>query len=75
MPLPLALSDSEMDIVFAAASPLKQEDRDAFLKSVAALLSDKPLGPGTIFRACLQAQREYFQPPDLARRNDTSKYR
>jgi hypothetical protein len=71
---PLALSDSEMDIVFAAASPLKQEDRDAFLKSVVALLAGQPIGPGTIFRACLQAQRQYFRPPDLSRRNGTSKW-
>jgi len=74
---PISLTDAELDVVLAAASPLQPQDRDAFLRQVADNLSatTEPIGPGTIYRAVLLAQRQHFHPPDLARSNDVSKYR
>jgi hypothetical protein len=74
---PIRLSDSELDAIFAAARPLAVENRDAFLRQVASLLSGcVEVGPGTVHRAIAQAQRQYFEPPDLAHApGAVSKYR
>jgi hypothetical protein len=66
--MPLRLSDSELDAVFAAARPLAVERRDAFLQEIASLLHGcVEVGPGTVHRAIEQAQRRHFDPPDLGR--------
>jgi hypothetical protein len=46
--MPLALSDSELDIVFAAARPLQVADRDPFLRETNAVwwLAVELLGTG-----------------------------
>jgi len=71
---PIRLSDDELDAVFRAARPLRVHDRDAFLQHVADQLSTCPeIGPGTVAKACREAQRKFFDPPELDR--DVSKYR
>jgi hypothetical protein len=64
---PLKLTDDELDQVFRAAQPLAPADRDQFLKDVAMRLSGTTVGPGSVFRACYEAQRQFFDyPGDLA---------
>jgi hypothetical protein len=64
---PIRLSDSELDAVFAAARPIAVERRDAFLQEVARLLRGcEEVGPGTVHRAIGIAQRQFFEPPQLA---------
>jgi hypothetical protein len=63
---PLRLTDSEMDIVLAAARPLAVQDRDPFLQEVAARLSSLPhLGDGLVHRVCAEVQRAFWDPPIL----------
>jgi hypothetical protein len=60
----LRLTDSEMDIVLAAARPLAVEDRDPFLQEVAERLSSLPhLGDGAVHRVCAEIQRRHWDPP------------
>jgi hypothetical protein len=62
--MPIALTDSELDIVFAAARPLAVQARDGFLKEVAARLAALPhLGNGAVHRVCAEVQREHWNPP------------
>jgi hypothetical protein len=50
--------------------------RDGFVRAVAAGLQSCPeIGPGSVHRAIVVAQREFFGPPDLSRAAGTSKYR
>jgi hypothetical protein len=71
---PIRLSDSELDAV--TARPLPVYLRDSFLHAVAHALSDRNvIGPGTVHQVCGELQRQFFDPPDLSRSNDTSKYR
>jgi hypothetical protein len=73
---PIRLTDAELDAVFAAARPLDRDLRDPFLQAVAHALSDRNIiGPGTVHQVCRELQRQFFDPPDLSRSNDTSKYR
>jgi hypothetical protein len=63
---PIRLTDAELDQVFRAAAPLAPADRDAFLQDVARRLSAiTDVGPGAVYKACVAAQREFFEPPDL----------
>jgi hypothetical protein len=78
MPKPLALSDSQLHAVYRAAAPLAGADRGAFLEDVARALVVLPeVGDGTVARACAEAQRRYWQPPNLSvgAAGRTSKYR
>jgi hypothetical protein len=62
--MPIALSDSELDIVFAAARPLAVQDRDPFLRDVAERLAALPeRGDGIVFQMCREVQREHWNPP------------
>jgi hypothetical protein len=62
--LPLALTDSQMDAVFAAARPLPVNRRDQFLQDVAtALGAETEIGPGTVFRVIKAVQRSHWDPP------------
>jgi hypothetical protein len=74
---PLALSDSELDAVLAAARPLAVELRDPFLRAVAHELAGcgGEIGPGVVARTCRELQREFFDPPDLSRTAGSSKWR
>jgi hypothetical protein len=68
-PRPLALTDSELDAVLAAARPLAPDLRDPFLQAVAHALSGRNvIGPGTVHRVCAELQRQSFDPPDLGGR-------
>ena len=74
MPPIIRLSDAELDAVFLAARPLAVRDRDDFLQEVAnALAGCSEIGPGTVAKACREAQRKFFDPPMLS--YDNSKYR
>jgi hypothetical protein len=54
----LKLTDSELDIVLAAARPLAVEDRDSFLWEVAARLADLPeRGDGLVRRVAYNVAR------------------
>jgi hypothetical protein len=62
--VPIALTDSELDIVFAAARPLEVSARDPFLRDVAERLAALPhLGDGLVFQICREVQREHWNPP------------
>jgi hypothetical protein len=75
-PRPLALSDSQLDAVLRAAAPLQPVDRDAFLVLVAARLRGVGMiGDGVVARVCKEAQREFWDAPDLSRSRDVSKWR
>jgi hypothetical protein len=59
----LRLSDSELDQVYAACRPLAPDRRDAFLQALAAELRDKPIGPGSVHRAIVLVQKQYWDAP------------
>jgi hypothetical protein len=62
--MPIALTDSELDIIFAAAQPLAVQDRDAFLQDVAKHLATLPVrGDGIVFQICREVQRRHWEPP------------
>jgi hypothetical protein len=63
MPTPLALTDSKLDAVFAAARPLRPRDRDSFLQALAAELQGREIGPGSLGRAIVVVQRRFLDPP------------
>ena len=51
----------------SAAEPLPPRDRGAFLKAVAAELADcREIGPGSVHRAIVVAQKRFFDPPNLS---------
>jgi hypothetical protein len=63
---PIKLSDAELTAVLAAAGPLAVDRRDSFLQQVAASLGAcTDIGPGTVHRAIAEAQRQFFDPPNL----------
>jgi hypothetical protein len=67
MPIPLALTDEQMDSVLRAAAPLQPRDRAPFLEALAQALSAQPLiGDGSIHRAIADTQKRFFDPPRAA---------
>jgi hypothetical protein len=63
---PLALSDTQLDIVFRMAAPLLDVDRSAFLQDVARELGGLPeVGDGIVARVCARVQRKYWRPPEV----------
>lgn len=65
-PRPLALSDSELTHIMAAARPLSPADRDAFLQHIAAALAALPmLGEGAVARTVREIFKQHWQPPEL----------
>jgi len=63
--MPIALSDSQLDIIMRHAEPLPVADRAKYLQRVASLLHDVEIGDGAVARAARQAQSELFKAPDL----------
>jgi hypothetical protein len=62
--MPIALTDSELDIVMRAAQPLAVQNRDAFLQDVAKHLATLPVrGDGIVFQICREVQRGHWDPP------------
>lgn len=72
----LKLSDDELSAVMTACQPLAPDRRDAFLQAIAdELRGCSVIGPGTVHRAIATAQRAHFNPPDLSRGKDYSRWR
>jgi hypothetical protein len=69
----LKFSDDQLDIIQRAAAPLHQDERAAFLTTVAELLRGQEIGDGSVARAAAEAQRKFLRPVDLARRNGQGK--
>jgi hypothetical protein len=72
---PLKLSDSELDVIMAAAAPLDPGRRHDFLQAVAAALAHHrgEIGVGVVHRVCAEVQPKFFSAP--ARTNPSpSKY-
>jgi hypothetical protein len=65
MDKPFHLSDSQLDQILRAATPLAPKDRSPFLADVAAALHGKALGDGAVFRVVRQIQERYFRPPEF----------
>jgi hypothetical protein len=64
MLMPIALTDSELDIVMRAARPLQVEDRDPFLQAIAERLAAIPeRGDGIVHRTAAEIQRDFWDPP------------
>jgi hypothetical protein len=62
--MPLRLTDSELDIIFAAARPLAVQDRDPFLRDVAERLAAMPeRGDGVVYQIVREIQHRHFDPP------------
>jgi hypothetical protein len=71
---PIALNDSQMTAVLAAAYPLPPASRPAFLERCARELARLPeIGDGAVHRIIMAVQREYFDPP-IETRSGTGKY-
>jgi hypothetical protein len=62
---PLALTDFQLAIVAAAASPLHPRDRRAFLEVVASMLDGRELGDGLVARVAREAQRRFWRGAEL----------
>jgi hypothetical protein len=70
----LCLFDDELDAIMNACRPLAVDQRDAFLQELADALSVcGEIGPGTMHRAIVEAQRRHWDPPDLG--HHSGKYR
>ena len=65
MSTPIALSDSELDIIMHAAAPLQPQDRDGFLQAVAKRLAEMPeqRGDGVVYQIVREVQRKHWDPP------------
>jgi hypothetical protein len=67
---PIRLSDSQLDAIFAAATPLQPQARENFLRELAQLLAAQPeLGDGSLHRLLVEVQRRHFDPPAFATDN------
>jgi hypothetical protein len=65
---PFALTDSQLNIILAAAEPLAPSDRARFLVDVAERLRGQVIGDGLIARVCRDARAAYWRPPNLDER-------
>jgi hypothetical protein len=58
--VPLTLTDEELAAVQAAAAPIHPNQRDAFLKALAAELEKQPaIGPGVVHRCAAALQKTF----------------
>jgi hypothetical protein len=73
-PMPLALSDRQLDMVMAAAQNLQPADRSPFLAEVARLLQGQTIGDGAVARATHAAWQKFWDPPQLERAKGQSKW-
>jgi hypothetical protein len=62
----LALSDTQLEAVMAAANPIAPAKKSEFFEAIAARLAGAELGDGAVARACRELQSLYFSPPDLS---------
>jgi hypothetical protein len=63
--VPLAFTDTQLDVIMSYAAPLHPRLRRAFVEHVAVALGGMPIGDGNLYRACRQVLKEMFDPPDL----------
>jgi len=66
--MPISLSDDLLTAVMNAAAPIAPDRRGDFLRQVADALQGREPGPGTVHRAIVTAQRQFFDPPIKAGR-------
>jgi hypothetical protein len=60
----IRLSDFDISTIYAAAGPLDDDVRDAFIHMVVAELTLlNELGPGAVYRVARTAQKRFFVPP------------
>ena len=61
----LQLSDAQQSTIIRAGYALEPAARELLRGRVLETLAhgDEPLGDGTVFRACREAQRQLWQPP------------
>lgn len=65
-PIPVDLTDAELEIIQRAAGPIAPQDRSKFLVDVGAGLAGLTLrGPGIINRVVAAVQKRYFNPPNF----------
>jgi hypothetical protein len=58
--MPLSLNDDEYAAVMQVAAPIHPQQRDAFLRSLAAELEKYPeIGPGVVFRCAAELQKRF----------------
>jgi hypothetical protein len=63
---PISLSDLEVTTIMQCARPLPPDDRVKFVELVAGKLRGaKEIGPGVVWKACVEAQRSLFAPPEF----------
>ena len=74
MPSPIKLSDDELAAIMTACQPLRPASRDGFVPAVAAALQGREVGPGTVHRAIVEAQRQHFDPPNFNGNAATGKW-
>src|SRR5262245_35979900 len=61
---PLPIAHEELAAIMYACQPLAPDRRTAFMEAVASTLATCPvIGPGTVHRAIIIAQRAHFDPP------------
>jgi hypothetical protein len=70
MPLPdnlLNLTDAELSVIMAAATPLEPQRRNEFLQEIATTLTNGhgELGVGSIYRIVRDIQRKYFDASNV----------
>jgi hypothetical protein len=61
-PRPISVTDTQMDMILAAAAPLQVVDRGPFLEALAVMLRSEPaVGDGVVGRCCRQLQAEFMR--------------
>jgi hypothetical protein len=63
MPIPLALSDAELDAILSLAAPIALHERDLYLLSLGAELAGHPVpGVGLVSRIAGDLQQKFSTP-------------
>ena len=67
MTRPIGISDSQLEMIMEACTPMLPQDRDRFLRALADALGGEPqpLGDGQLHRAVRSLQRQYWRPPAI----------
>jgi hypothetical protein len=64
MPYPIGFTDTESDILSAAAEPIDPAHRPAFFAAVASALAlHSVIGPGLVHRTCRELQKSFIDLP------------
>jgi hypothetical protein len=64
MSKPTVLSYTQIDTILRLAGPLSPQDRDVYLREVAAALDGREeIGDGFVARVCAEVQRRLWHPP------------